>query len=586
MAGSGCNPCDQEYGKSYKPSHQQNQFGGCNSIDATCVNYTGVPLVCLGEDFTNKNIEEVIQAINSKVCTVIGDWADFNYHCLSDDYTITSPSEFVDAITTEFCSLRESYTDFVDSTYPTAIQNLQTQINTIKNPGLTLCTYSGVVPSDNITSIFTKISNKICEIDGRLDLSSVTWNNCYVVPTPPTTLPQAFQLLSDQICQAATTGSSVSLPTFNNQGSCLSVQGTADTLVNTVTAIKTRLCQSPVFDIDSAPWGCVPNPATGTGTNLQTAFNTVLSKVNSLSTTNPTFDGDYFITSYNSPGDPCSGTFVTVDPSIIGADRLVAASPTDNSPATLIEKLVPQGSITIDDTTNPGQVTIINTATDQLVKASSSDPAAGYLDEKVNGANNSTKGISISTTFNAGTNEVDFLPDLDLVQHVTWLLNGIQSNPTLYALWCNLNCGCGPCDGSTTTTTIPPSGQLRLYIINQATDDPINMKIGLVQNSPTVGFMSTVIGVNQNSNFISGYYNLTTPSVPKTVNLTLNNPDFGTKNYDINVSVTQGIGGPVIPGTTSYSTTTLNNYTNTSFSIGSLSTDIVIQVIVSNVIIP
>lgn len=579
---SGCDPCDNQSPKSYTPYTPINTSGcGCNKTDATCVEYTGAQLTCLGTNFTNKNLEVVLQAINAKVCTTMGDWSGFNYNCLADDYTITTPAEFVDAMTLEYCTLKTNFTTFTTSTYPSGIDNLQGQIDDILQPNLTLCTYSGVVSSDGNTTVLTKLANKLCDLNTRLDLTSVVWNNCYTVVTPPTTLPAAFQLLSDQICLAATTGSSAVLPTFNNQGSCLIPQGTADTLVVTINGLKDRICSTPIFNIDSAVWGCVPNPATGTGPNLQAAFGAVLSKVNALSVTNPTFDGTYFITSYNTPGDPCSGTFVTVDPDILGGDRFVASNPADTTPGTLIEKLSAGTGITINDTT-PGVVTINSTATDQLVKASSTDPSAGYLDNKVNGINNSTKGISISAVNNGTTNKVDFSPDIDPEVFGLWFMSQVESNPTLYAAWCNLNCGCPDCSGGTTTTTLkPPDATLRMAVINE-TPDPIDINVILNQNSPTVGFISGGINVLAAGTFNTGYFPLTTPIVtPRTVDLTLSNPAFGIGDYNVQVDVLQGSYGSVIPGSTSASLPSLNSYNNTSFSLGSTAGDIVIRVTIS-----
>lgn len=579
---SGCDPCNDSSPKSYKPyTPTKTGCGDCCGTDATCVNYTGVPLTCLGTNFTNKNLELVLQAINAKVCTVIGDWSDFNYNCLADDYTITTPGEFAAAITDYTCQFKTEYNTFVNETFDEIIGNINGEIGDLKFPNLTLCTYSGVVSGDSIGDIFLKLSNKLCDLNTRLDLSSVDWDNCYTVVTPPTTIPAAFQLLSDQICLAATTGSSVTLPTFNNQGSCLSAQGTADTLVATINSMKTRICQTPVFNIDSAPWGCVANPATGTGTNLQAAFGAVLSQVNALSVTAPTFDGDYFITSYNTDGVPCSGTFVSINPDILGGDRFVASNPADSTPGTLIEKLTPGTGITLDDTTTPGQVIINSTATDQLVKSSSTDPSAGYLNNKVNGVDNSTKGISISALNNGTTNKVDFTPDIDAEVFGLWFMSQVESNPTLYAAWCNLNCGCPDCGGTTTTTLKPPDATVRMTIVNN-TANPINLDVILNQNSPTVGFINNGFNVAVAGTTNTGYFVLTTPIVtPRTVNITLSNPDFGSNDYDMQVEVLQGSSGPNIPGSTTYSTATLNSYNNAAFSLGSTAGDIVIKVTIS-----
>lgn len=587
--GSGCNPCDNTSPNSFNPLPKVVPTGcGDCQTDASCIVYTGPNLICLGVE-SGDSAQDLFQAIDSKVCSVIGDWSGFNYHCLADDYVITNPETFVNAITEEFCTLKEEFTTFSESTYTSAITNIQTQINQINNPNLTLCTYSGIVSSDSYNSILTKVANKLCDLNSRLDLSTVVWNGCYTVVTPPTTIPQAFQLLSDQICQTVSGIVQPTLPTFNNQGSCLPSPGTADTLVATIGKIKTRLCQTPVYDINLSPWGCITNPDLNSGANIQAAFDAVLTATNALIPKSVTFDTDYFITSYNTPGQPCSGTFVTLDTDAINAsDRLVAASPSDPTPGTLIEKLTSgSGNVTIDDTTNPGEITItVDAGTDQLVKVNGSDPTAGYLGDKVNGVTNATKGISISVPVNGSTNKVDITPDIDAEAFGTWFFDQVMNNTTLYNMWCTLNCGCAPCGGSSTTTstTTIPSSTLRIYFENQDVSSSANINIVLNQNSPTVGFINNGFTILASGAVATGYYNLTTPINPKTVSLTVSNPDFGVTNYDVAIEVKQGSSGPIIPGTSSYSTSDLDTYMNTNFNIGSISGDIVIKITISNIL--
>ena len=573
--GSGCDPCNNN------PIHYNNPFkpksDNCGCFDASQIIYTGVDLPCTGVT-TNTKLEEILIAIDAQICSVVGDYSSYNFHCLSNDYEINTEAEFVSAITEEFCNLKSSYNTFVSSTYPTGIQNLQNQINQINSPGLTLCTYSGVISTDTYVNIITKLANKLCDLNSRLDISTVIWDNCFTVVTPPVTIPQGFQLLADQICQVASSIVQPELPTFNNQGSCLPTPGTADTLVATIGKIKTRLCQSSVYDIDSSPWGCIVNPDPGTGANIQSAFDAILPILNDLYGNRYEFDTNQFNVTPN--GGACDGFTITLDPSVGIEDRLVAATSTDTNPGTLQDKLEAGTNITFDYS-DPEKAVINSTFTDQNVKVNVSDPSSGYLANKVTGATDPS-GIQIQTS--VVSNQVQIAPVVNLPSLTENILTTIQNDVDLYNIFCNLMCGCVPCADTTSTTTMDTRTQLRVYFVNQDLTNGVNLNVVLNQNNPTVGFIDNGYIIPANSTSDSGFYLMTTLSSPKTVNLSLSNPDFGTLNYQVDVVVTQGFGGPTVPGSTTFSTATLDTYNNPTFNVGSLSGDIVIRITISNVI--
>lgn len=359
---SGCDPCNKSTPKNYAPPSNYSNCGGGCGVDSTCVTYTGPNLNCLDVG-SGENLEEILYKVNAVVCTSQGDYSEYNFHCLTDTYVIENEAEFVSAITEYACNLNTAFVNYSTVTVPGIITNIQNQINEIVNPSLALCSYTGVIPTDSLDDILVKFGGKLCDLDSRLNLSSVNWAQCYTVPTTPTTLTEAFNLLVDQICQASQTGGGATLPTFNNQGSCLPAPlGTADSLVLTINKIKERLCDTGVYDIDDSPWGCVTNPAPLTGSNIQAAFDKVLGAVNGLVSNRYTFNPNQFILNQTVPGDACSGFEVTLDPSIGIEDRLVAASPSDSSPGTLIEKLVAGTNITLDNS-NPEEIVLNATFT-------------------------------------------------------------------------------------------------------------------------------------------------------------------------------------------------------------------------------
>lgn len=571
-----CNdPCNNNpihYPKRF--SYSTTASSNCGCTDASNIIYTGVDLPCSSIS-SNTNLEEVLKLMDAKICQATGDYSTYDIHCLSTDYTVNTEAEFVSAITEYACDLNTKLNTFTGTTYPAGLAGLQTQITALVNPNLTLCSYSGIISSDTQNGINTKLANKLCDLNSRLDISSVVWNNCYTVVTPPATIPAALQLLSDQICQAATTGSSVTLPTFNNQGSCLPAPlGTADTLVSTINKIKTRLCQSAIYDINTSPWGCIPNPASGTGANIQAAFDATLSTVNSLYGSRYTFDGSQFNLTQNTTGDTCSGFTVTLDPSVGISDNKVGATLSDTNPSYLQDKLVEGDNITFDYS-DPEKVAISSSFTDENVKVSNTD-TAGFLEDKII---EGTDEYGIGIRVNNIADQLVISPSIEIVNLAQQVMLAIQDNILLYNQFCQLSCGCAPCNDS--TTTLAPSSTLRLYFDNQSTTDDVDINVIINQNNPTVSFENVGYNIAANGATSTGYHPLTTITSPKTVSLNLVNPNKQT--YDIKVEVRLGSSGGIIMGSSTYSATNFSSYLNSTFNIGSVSGDIVIKVIFTNV---
>lgn len=575
----GCVPCNGTGGASFLPPTNINTCplptGG--PVDASCVKYTGPALTCSGVA-TNSWLEDILQEFDTKLCEAGADWSAFEYNCLADDYSIETPAEFVDAITTEFCSLRADFTTFSGTTYPAGISNLQTQITQIVNPNLTLCAGSGITSSDTYTSILNKLATLGCDNKTALDVSGANWNSCFSTPTLPTTPTAGFNVILAKLCDLINNPVVTPLPTFNNQGSCLASPGTADTLVSTINKIKTRLCLSPIYDINTSPWGCIANPAVGTGPNLQAAFDAVLNQVNTLKSHDVTFDPDFFEVTDTVSGQPCQGRTVTFVGDVT-QDRFVASDSSDTDPGTLADKLTAGTNITLDNITTPGQIIINSTGVDQLVKSSSSDPSAGYLNNKVNGVNNTGQGIQITAINNGTTNQVDFTPSIDEATFIGNLFNVIEDTPELYDRFCALMCGCGPCGGSTTTTTIGAIGRVAFRIVNPGATT-INMRLRFDQNAPSLGLFNGDISLGAGLTFDSGYYDLSTPIVPLTGVLTVDNLDDTSPTFSFNAQVKYPNGSSV-PGSSTASATVDPAYTNTSFSLGSIYTDVIVVITIT-----
>lgn len=270
--------------------------------------------------------------------------------------------------------------------------------------------------------------------------SSANWNQCFTVINIPTDVIGGFNTLIGQICTVKGIAESAAvLPTFNNIGTCLASPGANDSLVSTITKLRTRICQSPTWNANNVTWGCVTKPTNLT--SIEEGINNILSITSTNSRNSITsFSGD-FVVSLTDPSNPCSGKNIALA-TPINLDRLVASNPTDDSPGTLIEKLSAGTNITLDDVTTPGQVIITasNGTGNHLVLADVTDDTPGYLDGKLNGLSGAN--ITISTSYNSGTKKVDVGASIDLSELFTALLNQMDSDSTLYSLFCSKVAAC------------------------------------------------------------------------------------------------------------------------------------------------
>lgn len=439
---------------SYSTSNTCAEDNGCSiNLSSACVFFNAPNLACTGI-VTGDSIELALQKMDQVICQSAGDYSTYNFHCLDDVTAITTEAQFVSAITDYICTLNTSLSNFTGTTFVNYQTNVDNRFKAVETPGIT-CTSASITSTDSLVTVLNKYCTKFGALDTSLNLSGVVWNSCYTVVSAPTTIAEGFSLLADQICQTKALVTSAGLPTFNNSASCLSINGSADTLVNTVEAIKTRLCQSPTLDNSTLTSTCISIPATST--DLQTLLQNVLTKVDSLSTNIPTFNsGDFVVT-----GTGCGGKTVALA-TPINQDRLVAANASDSSPSTLINKLVGVGC-TIDDTTNAGKITLTVSASstsDGKVKADSADAASDYLINKM-GAGSSASGIGLSVGYDATNDKIQISPSLDSEVLLNTLLTYLEENPdsTIAKRLCSIISNCpSPCDGPTNVQAVALSG--------------------------------------------------------------------------------------------------------------------------------
>jgi hypothetical protein len=436
----------------YNVTYEQPNCESCNDPDcngyafnAKCTYYTAAALPCTGIE-TNDSIEVALQKIEEKVCQNGGDYSTYDTCCLAP---INTQQEFVEAISAGYCGLLSAFTDFTTITFVDYQTSVSNQFTAITSPAIT-CAAAGITPADNLATVYSKFCTAIGDLQEYTDISGVVWNNCFAVPTPPTNIPEAFDLINDQICSLVESGAA--LPLFNNVGSCLPTPGASDTLVDTVEKIKTRLCQTGTFDINALTWGCVTQPSVDE-TDLQAAMQTVITTLDDYIKNKLTFSADFNVAQTN-VGDVCLGKTVSLVTPIVGNDRLVASNVADVTPGTLIDKLTGADANAVFDDTTPGVVTL--TVLNDKVKANAADASADYLINKIDGQINATDGVSITESYNATTDKVDLTPNIDWATFAAKFMTEVAADPTLQAQFCALVAICNAEPTTTTTTTAEP----------------------------------------------------------------------------------------------------------------------------------
>ena len=409
---------------------------GCpgGSLDSKCVIYTGANLTCSGVN-TNDTVEVAIQKINTKLCTTIGDYSTYNYNCLTP---VTTEAAFVAAITAHACTTRTSLTTFTGTTFPTYQTTVNNRFVAIEVPGIT-CSSASVTNTDTLQQVLNKYCTKFGSIDTKIDISGITWNTCYGTSTP-TSIKDGFVAVLDQICQTKALITVSSLPTFNNIGSCLASPGATDSLVDTIGKIKTRLCLSPTFDINALTWSCITKPSSTT-TDLQGAFQSVLTKIDILSAKIPNFSSDFTVNNV-SDGQPCLGKTIALAQSL-NVDRFVASNSGDTSPGTLADKLQAGTGMGLDYTTTPGKV-ILNAAPSSQGKvyANTVDDTLGFLDQKMQGKGSPDGILNLITVYNGATKKVDINPTIDTTVLLESLLYLLETDSVLKARFCAIVASC------------------------------------------------------------------------------------------------------------------------------------------------
>lgn len=338
---------------------------GSNVQNAKCIIYTGPNLPCAGIE-TNDSVEFALQKIDEQICSLIGDYSNYQFNGLDIWFgeDITTEGDFVNAITGYTLEIKTDLDTFTDTTFVDYQITVNLRFVGIEEPGI-VCTSADVGSADTLIEVLNKFCEKFEDIDDAISIDGVDWDQCLTVVDVPSTIAEAFALVVDQICQVQDTIGE-ELPTINNTGSCLVGGGGADSIATTIGLVKTRLCSTPTFDKDDLTWSCLGVPTFADDQDITAALQKLIDLIEGIRNVLPTFDAGDFAVTPTSGVDPCAGVTVALQSSIVDSDRFVAATALDASPATLIDKLDAGTGISI---TNNADTTLVitNTAPDQVV---------------------------------------------------------------------------------------------------------------------------------------------------------------------------------------------------------------------------
>lgn len=455
--------------------------GSSSCCSAAEVIYNGPALSCSGIEPLD-TLETILQKIDEQICSVTGDYSTYQFNCLEDwcSCTITTEAQFVDQITAYACETRSNLDIFIGTTFPTYQTSYDARFGDLEVPGIT-CATASVTSSSTLNQILLAYCTQITNIKAAIDVSSVDWDQCFTVGSPPSTVIGGFDLLIDQICEvkALATAAAV-LPVFNNTAyTCLSSPGTSDTLVSTITKILNVLCGLAEFDPSNIDWGCTGvEPA-----SLELGVQQIIDSVDILLQNNATYSGD-FVVEATDPDDPCAGVTVSLA-TPINQDRFVASNDLDVTPGTLIDKLFAGTNITLDDTTTPGLVIINSLSDTYMVKANTADAAAGFLDTKIQGQTDVTSALTIVQSYNAGTDQLDLTPLINEDFFMDYIFSRIETSTTWRSRFCSLVAACVPgvvCTAYDVTNAGGPEETASYYY----TDCDGNIQSGLLAESEAV----------------------------------------------------------------------------------------------------
>lgn len=419
-------------------------------VNAACVEYTDAPLSCIGISSKEK-LNIILQRIDNQLCEITGQTDSYNNYNLLCLEPASTEKDFAEKAAAMLCQLRGTVTNFISNLYPGDIGAIRTEITALSKAGFDYsCDAISIAKADAITFALQKICDALCDLhQGQTQLDGVDWDKCATIPVLPQSIEEGFNFILDQLCSLSA-GTGVSLPTFDNRGSCLPGPSGTDSLQDTIVKIRGQLCSLPTFSVNALSSSCVSLAGINT---LEQTLSRILQQLDSLSRTAiRQVDPSMFSLSDADSTRPCEGKKITLTGSVGSTgDRLVAVNGQDNTPGTLADKIAPGAGILISAATTAGKLTIsADQSNDFKVKVAAAASAAGYLSEKIKGSNG-----EVNTTVTPAGEQLVVAATLDYSLLIDRLFDVLETDSDLKARFCALVASCpSPCSAPTNVQAI------------------------------------------------------------------------------------------------------------------------------------
>lgn len=361
------------------------------NYDASCIFYTGAKLTCSDID-PNTDLQTLLQAFDTKLCTSNStDFSLYDLACLDEDIVITTEQQWVEAVSERLCEAEAAIESLSDTTED--ISTLETQVESIVQPQLTLPPITNTSSSSSLNQLLVGLGNAINTVNNNQSISTVDWDAVYTSSATPSTIAEGFietltqlGLLKDEATAA------LALPTFNTTSYCLATSGASVPLITVVQELMLKDCSNVTYSPSLVSWGCISvlgeSPSTP---SLTDSMRSLAGGVNTLFNERKTFDTNFFSSTPNVGG--CSGNNISLRLENIPNDQVKVQSA--GTAGYLQDRLIAGTGISFSVGTNA--ITINNTvpASNNQVKTESGG-TAGYLIDKITGS--TSEGITLSTS--------------------------------------------------------------------------------------------------------------------------------------------------------------------------------------------
>lgn len=401
-----CDPCSVAQGCPINLSTEC-VFYNLNSTEPT-------GLTCLNIQ-NGISLKTILEAIDTAICEISPiNVLSYTIPCITNNYSVTNFQEFIEAVDQQLCVLNLNINNNFNS-LTSSIASTNTLVNTIFYPTLSDCGTLNLESGDSIIVVLQKYANAICNILA----TCCTDTSPSLVATDSSTVNFTTSGTKNHNITAAVKISSV----LGNELSALPDGLYCSVTIPNYTQVLSFNSGTNTLSLSNGGGSVILNP----NTDSQTLSLNCLTKMLTIS------NGNTIDLSCIAGGGFVETPLVAVDSSTIDFTT------SGVSGHILTGVVLPAGLISA----TPGNALSVSAgglytsaATDIYVKVTSSDPSAGYLENKITGKVNSL--ITTTVTTNGGT----YKSEVESVLDVNALLTTIAGNPALLSALCAIVADC------------------------------------------------------------------------------------------------------------------------------------------------